>query len=96
MQAFARMPALVDVPVAHRAGRDREAERPLLPSGVENRLVLLGRDRAEAHLPAEILRPVHRGGLASPVPIIESRVTSSASAASSRPSLPAGRCGTTR
>ena len=38
----------------------------------------------------------HAGLRARPVPIIESRVTRSARAASSRPSLPIGRCGITR
>ena len=45
--------------------------------------------------PAEILRSVH-GRSGSPVPIIESRVTRSARAASSRPSVPSGCIGMTR
>ena len=37
----------------------REAERALFPIGMEIRLVGFGRNRTEAHLPAEIVRPVH-------------------------------------
>ncbi len=98
MQVFPGMTAFIDVPVPHRAGAERQAERALFPFGVENRLVLFRRDRTEPHLPAEILRPVHAvaGSSASPVPIIESRVTSSASFSSLQPSVPAGRTGTTR
>ena len=98
MPVLPRVAALVDVPETHRAGTKRQAERALFPVGVEDRLVLFRRDRAEPHLPAEIMRAVHAaaGSSASPVPIIESRVTSSASFSSLKPSVPAGRCGTTR
>ena len=79
-------------------GQSVDAERALLPLGVEDRLVRFRRDRAEAHLAAEIVRAVHAasGSSARPVPIIESRVTRSASCSSLQPSVPAGRCGTTR
>ena len=98
MPVLARVPALVDVPETHRARTEREPERPLLPVGVEDRLVLFRRDRTEPHLPAEIVRAVHAaaGSRARPVPIMESRVTSPASFSSLQPSVPAGRCGTTR
>ena len=76
---------------------ERHAERPPLPGGVETGLVLFGRDRPEPHLPAEILRPVHAGSPRQlPVPIIASRLTSSASCSSLQPSVPSGRIGTTR
>jgi len=88
---------------AHKGyGAKRHAECPPLPGRVEIGLVLFGRDRPETHLSAEILRPVHAGCLvccgswASAVPIIASRLTSSASRSSLQPSVPAGGIGTTR
>ena len=98
MPVFACVPALVDVPEAHCARTERQPKRALFPVGVEDRLVDFRRDRTEAHLAAEIVRTVHAaaGSSASPVPIIESRVTSPASFSSLQPSVPAGRCGTTR
>ena len=98
MPVFPRVPALVDIPETHRAGTKRQPQRALFPIGVEDRLVLFRRNRAKPHLSAEIVRAVHAasGSSASPVPIIESRVTSPASFSSLQPSVPAGRCGTTR
>src|SRR5262249_44616346 len=56
-------------------------------------------DLAEAVHAAHVVHAVHRaaspGARGSPVPIIESRVTSSASRSSLRPSVPAGRIGST-
>ena len=79
----------VDVPFAGGTERDRQREDPPLPVRVERGLVDLGDDRAEA------VRAVH-GAVASPVPIIESRVTSVASCSSLQSSVPPGRIGTTR
>ena len=73
----------------------RHREHPRLPRGVEPLVLGLGDDRAEAHHAAEVGHPVH-GAIASPAPIIESLVTSAASASSSRSSVPGGRIGTTR
>ena len=54
----------------------------------------------EAVLPAHVVDAVHAaasaGVRASPVPIIASRVTSSASSSSPQPSVPSGRIGMTR
>src|SRR3954467_11626048 len=99
MQRLARVATDIDVPRAQRAGAERHPRRPLPPLGMEDRFVLLGAHGAEAHHAAEILRAVHAappGARARPVPIIESRVTRSASRASLQPSVPAGRIGTTR
>ena len=84
------------MPVAFMASESAAARA--LPSGVEDRLVRLRRDRAEALRAAEIVRAVHAvpGESGSPVPIMESRVTSAASSSSLQPSVPAGRIGTTR
>ncbi len=49
-----------------------------------------------AHVVDAVHGALPPGGSARPVPIIESRVTSLASAASPRPALPAGRSGSTR
>ncbi len=76
----------------------------LLPVGVKNRLVRFGEDWAEAHHSSKVLPAVHeafsaesdRGSMATPVPIIESRVTNAASRSSLQPPVPARRMGTTR
>src|SRR5665811_2413959 len=89
----------VDIPAARGARGQREREGALLPVGVEHRLVLLRRDRPKAVQAAHVLRAVHFksfGCFGNPVPIMESRVTSSASFSSLQPSVPAGRIGMTR
>ena len=94
-----RMPALVDRPGTECSAGQRDAERPLLPFRMKVWFVFLRRDRTEAHLPTKIMWPIHArtsDDNGRPVPIIESRVTSLASASSSSPSVPAGRRGTTR
>src|SRR5262249_22235704 len=99
MQRLPRMAGDVDGPESERAAAEVETERALFPFVVEDRLVLLGIDRAEAHHAAEILGAVHAaapGCNARPVPIIESRVTRSASFSSLQPSVPFGRRGRTR
>ena len=79
--------------------RQRQCEGASFPIGVEHRLVRLRHDRAEAVHAAHVLRAVHVisfGCFGSPVPIMLSRVTSSASFSSLQPSVPAGRIGITR
>ena len=63
------------------------------PRGVEHRLVRLRLDLAEAVHAAHVVHAVHDGApgvFGNPVPIIESRVTSSASCSSLQPSVPFG------
>src|ERR1700722_10756740 len=66
---------------------------------MENRLVPLGLDFAEAVHAAHIVDAVHHrtspACLGSPVPIMQSRVTSAASFSSLQPSVPLGRIGNT-
>jgi hypothetical protein len=97
MQRLARPPAFINVPGAQRAGCNDEPERALFPIGVEERFVHFRVDRSEGHVAADIVRPVHgTDAFGRPVPIMESRVTRSASLSFDRPSVPAGRIGTTR
>src|SRR5437868_10137731 len=66
---------------------------------MKHRLVWLHLDLAEAIHAAHVVHAVHDGApgvFGKPVPIMESRVTSSASWSSLQPSVPAGRIGTTR
>src|SRR5262249_38291052 len=88
---FAGMPALVDAPGTESTQGERDAERPLLPVAMEAGLVRFGRDGAETHLTAEIVRSVHAassGWRAIAVPIIASRLTSPASSSSPNPTVP--------
>src|ERR1700680_5007629 len=87
-----RTPATHPHGTAHR----QDATFPL---GVKHRLVRLGFDLAEAVHAAHVMNAIHDGApgvLGKPVPIIESRVTSSASCCSPQPSVPSGRIGSTR
>ena len=91
----------VDCPALSRGRRLLHAEGAHLPVGVERLVVVLVDDGAEALAPAEIVNAVHQtvarlGERSRSVPIIELRVTSLASAASSQSSTPFGRSGTTR
>src|SRR5437868_15478472 len=66
---------------------------------MEHRLVRLCLDRAETIHAAHVVHAIHDGApgvFGNPVPIIESRVTSSASCCSLHPSVPSGRIGSTR
>src|SRR5258705_7137091 len=66
---------------------------------MKHRLVRLGIDLAETVHAAHVVDAIHGGApgvLGNPVPIIESRVTSSASCCSLQPSVPSGRIGSTR
>ena len=94
LNALAAVAAGVDVPVAHRAGRNADGEGAALPFVMEDGLVRFGRDRPKAHLSAEVVRSVH-GTVTSPVPIMLSRVTIAARRSSSQASVPAGRSGMT-
>ena len=72
----------VDVERAGRAHRAHQRHHARLPCGVKHRLVRLGLDLAEAVHAAHVVHAVHDGApgvFGNPVPIIESRVTSSAS-----------------
>src|SRR5262245_59422858 len=90
--------------VAHRHSHAEDASRPRL---VEYQLAVLSRQRRGAlhvgDLPARdrlhrrlCHRPAATGGFTTATPIIASRVTSAASSASPRRSVPAGRSGSTR
>ena len=57
-----------------------------------SRLVILEFDRAHVDHAAHVVDAVHSDA----VPIIPSRVTRAARASSDRPSVPGGRCGSTR
>src|ERR1700694_1481382 len=66
---------------------------------MKHRLVRLGLNLAEAVHAAHVVHAVHDGApgvFGNPVPIIESRVTSSASCGSLQPPVPSGRIGSTR
>ena len=70
------------------------------PVAVKHRLVRLGHNRAKALGAAHVMRAVHQavspGCFGRPVPIMLSRVTSSASCSALQPSVPSGRIGSTR
>src|SRR5262249_23989204 len=99
-QHLAREARHVDVPRAGRAHGAVHRHHAAFPAGMEHRLVLLRLDLAEAVHAAPLVHTVHGaapcGNWASPVPILESRVTRSASRSSLQPSVPAGRIGRTR
>jgi hypothetical protein len=86
----------IEVPPAQRTDGENKGKGAALPCGMEHRYDRLGLDGTEAHHAAQIMRAVHAGALARPVPIIESRVTSSDRRSSLQPSVPAGRSGITR
>src|SRR5436190_14102251 len=79
----------------------RERIHASFPELVERRLVGLGPNRPHAMHAAHVMNAVHAGACVTSsvivaVPIIESRVTSAANAASVKRSPPAGRSGNTR
>src|SRR6266446_566436 len=93
----------VDVERAGCAHRAHHRQYPSFPFSVKHRFVRLGLDLAETIHAAHVVHAVHDGALdgalgvfGNPVPIIESRVTSSASCCSLQPSVPSGRIGSTR
>src|SRR5271166_3310234 len=99
---LAGKPADVDVPQAERTHGAVHRERAAFPRRVEHRLVRFRLNRAEALHAAHVVDAVHvpalassAGVSASPVPIMELRVTSAASFSSLQLSVPAGRIGTT-
>src|SRR6195256_902932 len=66
---------------------------------MKHRLVRLDLDLAEAVHAAHVVHAIHDGAFGvfgKPVPIMESRVTKSASCCSLQPSVPSGRIGSTR
>src|SRR6185295_10178385 len=99
MQALARRPRLVDIPSTRSRHGKGQREGAPLPSAMKDRFILLGTDGTKAHHATHVLCAVHdasAGDLASPVPIMLSRVTSADSLSSLQASAPAGRCGSTR
>ncbi len=96
-QAFAGMARLVEGPAPQRPCRQRHRQRTGVPFRCKHRSIVgIGAHRAIPEPATHVVHPGHDGTLGNPVPIIESRVTSSASAASSQPSVPSGRMGRTR
>src|SRR5689334_8066680 len=90
----------VDVPLAPRADQPVERKDARFPACVEDRLVLLQLDGPHAVHAAHIVDAVHNlprtwGADTLATPIIESRVTRSASCSSPSVSVPAGRSGMT-
>ena len=99
MPVLAGMAGRIDVPAAMEAKRQRDGERPPLPFRMEQRVVRIGVDRPHAMHAAHVMGAVHgtlSGVLALVTPIMLSRVTSSANCSSLKPSVPAGRSGSTR
>ena len=96
---FARIAAAVDGPLAGVAHGAVDREHAAFPLLVKRRLVRLRLDFAEAVHAAHVMNAVHAGTsfgfFGRPVPIMQSRVTSSASFSSLQPSVPAGRIGST-
>src|SRR6185369_8697458 len=92
---LARKASHIDIPAARPRHGERQREGALFPFGMEDRFVRLRLNRTEAVHAAEVLSAVH-GCFASPVPIMESRVTNAASLSSLQPSVPLGRIGMTR
>src|SRR5262249_2215966 len=89
----------VDIPAAGARHCDRERAGALFPFVMEHRLVRFRLDRTETGNAAHVMRAIHQeapGCFGNPVPIMLSRVTSSASCSSLQPSVPFGRIGSTR
>src|SRR4051812_29258266 len=90
---------MIDVPGSRVAHGALHREDAAFPGRVEHRLIRLDLDLAEAVHAAHVVNAVHHftslGLSGRPVPIIESRVTRSASFSSLQPSVPAGRIGST-
>src|ERR1700720_3745010 len=89
----------IDVECAGRTHRTHHRQYPRFPFAVKHRLVRLRLDLAETIHAAHVVHAIHDGApgvLGNPVPIMESRVTSSASCCSFQPSVPSGRIGSTR
>src|ERR1700712_4601666 len=90
---------MVDVPRASVAHGALHRQHAALPGRLEWRVPLFDLDLAEAVHAAHVVNAVHHfapGLSGSPVPIIESRVTRSASLSSLQPSVPAGGAGAGR
>ena len=97
LHAFLGMTEFIKIVIATAHRRAGQRQCVFLPIFVKDRLVLFPDNRAEPRLAAKVMRAVqfHHGPASLLTPIIESRVTSSARAASSSPSVPAGRSGST-
>src|SRR6185437_1935413 len=89
----------IDVEGAGRAHGPHHRQHAAFPPRMEHRLVRLDLDLAETIHAAHVVHAVHDGTpgvFGKPVPIMLSRVTSSASFSSLQPSVPLGRIGSTR
>src|SRR6202034_1888964 len=89
----------IDIERARGAHGAHHRQDAAFPFGMKHRLVRLRLDLAKAVHAAHVVHTVHDGapgGFGKPVPIMESRVTSSASCCSLQPSVPSGRIGKTR
>src|SRR6516165_1335981 len=89
----------VDVEGARSPQRAHHRQHAALPFRVEHRLIGLRLDLAKAVHAAHVVHAIHDGApgvFGKPVPIMESRVTRSASRSSPQPSVPSGRMGSTR
>src|SRR6185437_1291382 len=99
-EALAREALRVDVHAAVRAHGAHHGHYAAFPFVMERRLVLFDLDSAEAVHATHVMYAIHfvfsSGAFGTPVPIMESRVTISASCSSLQPSVPAGRIGRTR
>src|SRR5262249_8103235 len=104
-QIFERGAPAIDGPKPGGAHRPLHREHPFLPFGMENRLVGLRLDTTKPLHAAQVVDRIRHdaapdlsssGDLGSPVPTIQSRVTSAASCSSLQPAVPSGRIGTTR
>ena len=99
-QPLAAMAGGIDVPFAKRPCRHRQCQRAGMPvCGEDLAFIRLARHRPVAEPSAHIVDAGHVAAPATagnPVPIMESRVTNPASAASSMPPVPSGRIGRTR
>src|ERR1700736_138492 len=98
-QCFAIEARRIDVEGAGGAHRAYHRQHAALPFGMKHRLVRLGLDLAETIHAAHVVDAIHDGApgfFGNPVPIMESRVTSSASCCSLQPSVPWGRIGSTK
>ena len=98
IHAFAGKARLVQVPLTQQTAGQGQAEHFLFPRVGEG-LRLIAIHRTESLHTSQVMGAVHGAGAtgsARPVPIIESRVTRSASSSSLSDSLPTGRRGNTR
>ena len=99
-QPLAAMAGGIDVPFAKRPCRHGQRQRAGMPAcGEHPGFIRFARHRTITEAPAHVMDAGHVAAPATagnPVPIMESRVTNPASAASSMSPVPSGRIGSTR